>query len=69
MRDIVWTIIIIWLVWKIYTAFFSKTKMPPSHIDNTFRSKEGEVKIEKNINQTSRFNSKDGEYVDYEEMK
>ncbi|MBK6985032.1 MAG: DUF4834 family protein [Bacteroidetes bacterium] len=31
--------------------------------------KEGEVKIEKNVNLKSHFNPNDGEYVDYEEVK
>ena len=29
MRDIIWTIIILWIVWKIYDAFTSFTKPRP----------------------------------------
>jgi hypothetical protein len=35
----------------------------------TSYQKEGEVKIEKNVNLKSHFNPNDGEYVDYEEVK
>lgn len=64
MRDLIWTIIVIWLVWKIYTLFTSvKTKTNSNH------SKEGEVKVYTNSNSKTHFNPKDAEYVDYEEIK
>jgi len=71
-RDIVWTIILIWLVWKIYDAFKSMSK-PKTHTQgyngNQSYQKEGEVKIDKNVNLKSHFNASDAEYVDYEEVK
>ena len=72
MRDIVWTLIVIWLVWKIYDAFKSVSKpkaQPQGYNGNQSYQKEGEVKIDKNINLKSHFNPNDGEYVDYEEVK
>lgn len=36
---------------------------------NQSYQKEGEIKIEKNVNRKSHFNANDGEYVDYEEVK
>jgi hypothetical protein len=36
---------------------------------NQSYQKEGEVKIDKNVNLKSHFNPNDGEYVDYEEVK
>ena len=71
MRDIVWTIIIIWIVWKIYDAFknMSKTQVGTKTQNKFYKQKEGEVKIDHNINQKTHFNPKDAEYVDYEEVK
>ena len=71
-RDIVWTFIVIWLVWKIYDAFKSVSKSKTQsqrHNGNQSYQKEGEVKIDKNVNPKSHFNPNDGEYVDYEEVK
>ena len=71
MRDIVWTVIIIWVVWKIYDAFknVSKTKSHSQGFNQKQQRKEGEVKIDKTVEQKSHFNPNDGEYVDYEEIK
>ncbi|MES2515740.1 MAG: hypothetical protein V4580_16425 [Bacteroidota bacterium] len=72
MRDIIWTIIIVWVVWKIYDAFKSvsksKTQTQAFNGNHSYR-KEGEVKIDKNVNVKSHFSPADGEYVDYEEVK
>ncbi|MES2761908.1 MAG: hypothetical protein V4677_06865 [Bacteroidota bacterium] len=72
MRDIIWTIIIVWVVWKIYDAFksMSKTKSQTDTFNgNRSYQKEGEVKIDKTVDLKSHFNPNDGEYVDYEEVK
>lgn len=71
MRDIVWTVILVWLVWRIYDAFKSVSKSHTSSgtQNNYHQQKEGEVKIDKNVDLKSHFNDNDGEYVDYEEVK
>lgn len=69
MRDIIWTIILIWLVWKIYDMFKSIPKTQPISKNTSQYRKEGEIRIEKNVQQKSHFNENDGEYVDYEEIK
>lgn len=75
MRDIVWTIIVIWVVWKMYDAFknVSKTKTQNREFDgnqnNFHHQKEGEVKIDKNVTHKTHINPNDAEYVDYEEVK
>jgi hypothetical protein len=70
-RDIIWTVIVIWVTWKIYDMFknISKSKPQPIKSNNYNQKKEGEVRIEKNVKQKTHFNSNDGEYVDYEEIK
>ena len=75
MRDIVWTVIVVWLVWRIYDAFKNASKTNSqtrgfNGTQNNYRQpKEGEVKIDKNVDLKSHFNANDGEYVDYEEVK
>lgn len=71
MRDIIWTIILIWLIWKVYDMFkgVSKTKTQPIYKNTSQQRKEGEIRIEKNVRQKSHFSENDGEYVDYEEIK
>lgn len=68
MRNIVWTIIVAWIAWKVFNAFASKPKNRPDNQKNSSTS-EGEVRIDKNANKAPRFNNNDGEYVDYEEVK
>lgn len=81
MRDVIWTIIVIWIVWKLYDAFtsFSRTKArstvnPYGHSQQQQAyqqnsRREGEVKIENKGESKSHFKPDDGEYVDYEEIR
>jgi hypothetical protein len=77
-RDIIWTVIVLWVIWKIYDAFKSVSKPKTqthgynSQQNNNYHNqkKEGEVKIDPNApKQKSHFKPEDGEYVDYEEVK
>lgn len=77
MRDIIWTVILIWVVYKIYETFKSVSRnrtQNQSHHSNQnsyyTNRKEGEVKVDNTIpKQKSHFRPEDGEYVDYEEIK
>ena len=75
MRDIIWTIIVLWIIWKIYDAFkvISKPKTQQQEFNNQQQynnRKEGEVKIEAfETKNKPHFKDDDGEYVDYEEIK
>ena len=74
MRDLIWTVIILWVVWKIYDAFktISKTRTQTQGYNttqNNYRQKEGEVKIDTSAKTKTHFKPGDGEYVDYEEVK
>jgi hypothetical protein len=79
MRDIIWTVIVIWIVWKLYDAFtsFGKQKSrtaysQPNTQQNNYQqtNKEGEIRIDnKGDQKSSHFKPDDGEYVDYEEIK
>ena len=76
MRDIIWTVILVWVVWKIVSAFKNISKMQAqrvNHQNNTYQQqqrKEGEVKIDSTQSaHKPHFKPGDGEYVDYEEVK
>jgi hypothetical protein len=69
-RDLVWTLIVIWVIWKIYSMFnIYKLKQQPINQKDNYQKKPGEVKIDKNVTQKTYYNANDGEYVDYEEIK
>jgi hypothetical protein len=75
MRDVIWTIIVIWVVYRIYEAIKSSKVyiyQKHEHTHNYNARKEGEVKIDATSQQhTERKPNSDkgGEYVDYEEVK
>lgn len=85
MRDIIWTVILVWLVWKIYEAFKGISKMQTQRVNNQqtrqgnntsyynnqqSQRKEGEVKLDSTQSaHKPHFKPGDGEYVDYEEIK
>lgn len=75
-RDVIWTVIILWVVWKIYDAFKLVAKPNQSQSGKSYnnqgsanKTKEGEVKVDKmSENQKTHFKPSDGEYVDYEDV-
>lgn len=77
MRDIIWTIIIIWLVYKMLEVFrsFSSKKTQSGntnqHYTNTAQNKTNSATTsDENIKGAIRKHlNKEGEYVDFEEIK
>jgi hypothetical protein len=76
MKDIIWTLIILWVVYKIVDIFRSTTVKKSTSYSNynarsTQQKPEGSVTVEKNDKhgKTPKSNSTDGEYVDFEEIK
>lgn len=77
MRDVIWTIIAVWVVYRIYEAIKSSKVyiyQKQDHTHNYNVQKEGEVKIkatqEEQHHADRKPNSdKGGEYVDFEELK
>jgi hypothetical protein len=72
MRDIIWTLIIVWLIYKVAGIFkinaskssYSETKQKDSSVNTHKTPEEKDIKeaIRKHVN-------KEGEYVDFEEIK
>lgn len=84
MRDIIWTIILVWLVWRILDAFKGISKMQTqrsNHQQTNYNNqsyqqapnnhrREGEVRVDSSEPaHKPHFKPGDGEYVDYEEIK
>lgn len=67
MRDIIWTVITIWFLWKIVDTF-QKVSKKQNHSAKQY-TRNGETTIIDKNTQKSRFNASDGEYIDYEEVK
>ena len=75
MRDLIWTIIVVWFVFKLIDVFrkssvsknqftHSKTKYQPQEDSNPSQPSKKDFKtaVQKRMN-------KEGEYVDFEELK
>ena len=73
MRDVIWTLIVVWVIYKIVNALKGgNTYVFNKHTHHHHSKKEGEIKINNpQINTKSKNNNtkNDGEYVDYEEIK
>jgi hypothetical protein len=82
MRDLIWTIIIIWVIYKVIDLFrgitvkktfvYNKYESHNSSSQSEYKKPEGNVTVESNANQhkkTPNPNTIDGEYIDFEEIK
>ena len=71
MRDVIWTIIIIWGVYRLYNAFFSgskRTVVYEKHEHHHY-AEEGKVKVETTTPPKKPRKIDDIEYTDFEEIK
>ena len=72
MRDVIWTIIAIWLIYRIYQAIrTSRVYVYQKHDHHYNATKENEVKIDREPSTHGKKPNSDkgGEYVDFEEIK
>lgn len=76
MRDIIWTVILIWLVYKIASIFrLNTSRTAPggsSHTEQTSRNtaSHSAVRNDEEIKKAVKNHlNKEGEYVDFEELK
>ena len=66
MRDVFYTILTVWIVWKIYNAFISVRSYNNT---SNHQSKEGSITIKKTEAKPNHIRDDEGEYVDFEEIK
>lgn len=71
MRDIVWTVIIVWLIYKLITIFKSSDSNKQKAYSNQTNSSTTQNSYKKvpNANAIKRGVDKEGDYVDFEEIK
>ncbi|MCD6067353.1 MAG: hypothetical protein K0S33_2179 [Bacteroidetes bacterium] len=69
MRDVIWTIIGIWVFYKLYTAFVSRNSTVYQKNEHHHYHTEPEVKINQTTDTKTKRNIDDAEYTDFEEIK
>lgn len=74
MRDVIWTIIAVWVVYQIYRVVRSSrvyVYQKNEHYHQHTSQKEGDIKVDQRSQSSSRKPNLDkgGEYVDFEEIK
>lgn len=73
MRDVFFTILVIWVLWRIFSGVkrSGNTFTFNTYNDNSQnkKSKEGEVTIDVNSTEKKQKKVDEGEYVDFEEIK
>jgi hypothetical protein len=67
MADVFYTILVVWVLWKIFGRSSVKTQVFHHHYTET--KKEGEIKISKVPDARKKSPDSEGEYTDYEEVK
>ena len=68
MADLFYTILIIWILWRIFGGTV-KTTVYHRHVYEKPEKKEGEVTVSSAPQNQSNKSSDHGEYVDFEEVK
>ena len=66
MADVFYTILIVWVLWKIFGK--SSVKTYSSNHQQASKKKEGETTVSYDKKKNNKQND-DGEYIDYEEIK
>ena len=73
MRDIIWTVIIIWVIWRLIAAFrtFSSVSGRVQNNDGNQQNYQNNTSQDKESTQPKKgeLKSDAGEYVDYEDVK
>ena len=68
MRDVFYTIVVVWIVMQIYNSFKSSANRP-ANPQQPQQRRQGDVTVDTNSKKNNRDDDKGGEYVDYEEIK
>lgn len=67
MRDVFYTILVIWIVYKIWNSFSRPApKTTSQHFD---QRKQGDIRVDDTKSQSTGKNNNSGDYVDFEEIK
>jgi hypothetical protein len=71
MKNVIWTLIIVWLIYKVVEVFKNSSKINQNNPQNNNSSiKQPKSPAEKEMKDAlQKHLNKDGEYVDFEEIK
>ena len=72
MRDVFYTLLVVWIIWRIMNAFSSvKTNRTSNNASGnpSNSSKEGKTSVDYSPPKKKSFGDNEGEYVDFEEVK
>lgn len=76
MQEFFFTVLVIWVIWRLFSSFSGSSSSARTYQQNTHHhyyekppNPEGEVRIEKKASPESKIPPTEGEYVDYEDIK
>jgi hypothetical protein len=69
MQDVFYTILTVWIIWRIYQAFTNNSGTKTSGSKTKMNNKDGEITIKQSPPVNKKISDDEGEYVDFEEMK
>jgi hypothetical protein len=69
MADMFYTLLIIWILWRIFGSSSVKRYVFNQHNHYQPKKKEDDVKVSYNKKSTGRKADDEGEYIDFEEIK
>jgi len=68
MRDLFYTILVVWIIWRIVSSINTYKNKQTNYSQHNKR-KEGETTIDHIPQTKKKINDDEGEYVDYEDIK
>ncbi len=72
MRDAFYTILVVWIIWRIVNTYNSYTARQHNDADNSFgqrNNEDGKTTVTYNPPASKKISDDEGEYVDFEEIK
>lgn len=69
MRDVFYTLLVVWIVWRILNGVNSARSRSASSTPSSSSRKEGETTVDFIPSKKKNVGDVEGEYVDYEEIK
>ena len=69
MRDVFYTILIVWILWRVLNSISAYKSKQSTGNQSNYNFKQGETKIKYVPPQKKKMPDDEGEYVEYEEVK
>ncbi len=72
MRDVFYTILVVWILWRVFNSIRNHRAKQGNSVNNPFQNnkqREGETSIDYAPPIKKKISDDEGEYVDYEDVK